>query len=193
MADDTKRGKATYVGPLWKKLDFKSGELKTDMKLLHALGRELVDCVVEEAKKDFAKRKKSGRGKPVPDGGGIGPDPSFFKSFSYKIIGERTVELRSSSPHFNALMEGRPEGKMESLVAEKNPKLWRVSKSGKGMVRKSIPIIDHGKVLFRQVPLTLDNAWIHPGIAKHTFVNRGIDKYKKRAAAVIAAWLQEKA
>jgi hypothetical protein len=190
MAGEMRRKRAVYTGPLWKKLDFDKGELLIDRPLLDLLGKALVKAVIHEAKKDFAKRRKMGRGKPISDGGAIGPEKSFFRSFSYQIRGERTIELVSNWPRLDSLLEGRKKGKMTSLTAEKNPKLWRPAKSGKGAkVRKTIPIIDHGKVIFRTVPLTMADAWIHPGISKHTFMERGVRRWKKEAGAIIATWL----
>ena len=65
MADEMRRKRAVYIGPLWKKLDFDKGELLLDRPLLDLLGKALVKAVVHEAKKDFAKRRKMGRGKVI--------------------------------------------------------------------------------------------------------------------------------
>ena len=35
---------------------------------------------------------------------------------------------------------------------------------------------DDGMVVFRTAPLTFQDAWVHPGIAKFTFMQRGIRK-----------------
>ena len=35
-----------------------------------------------------------------------------------------------------------------------------------------------GTMVVRSTPLTTDKAWIHPGIAKHTFIQRAFDRAK---------------
>ena len=33
-----------------------------------------------------------------------------------------------------------------------------------------------GDIVFRAAPLTADRAWIHPGIARHNFIQRAYDR-----------------
>jgi len=191
--------KGAYAGPIAKKIDFADNELILDRKIIERIGREFVSSIVREARKDFAKRRKSPKGQPVPDGGGIGPArgtlsaPNFFRSFGYRIRGKRTIEVYSTWPWIDSLLEGRPRAPMTNLTAEKNPKLWRPSTSGAGRVRKTVPIMDKATrtLLFRVVPLQTENAWIHPGIQKHTFMNRGMRNARKRLPKLIAEWLKE--
>lgn len=190
-----------------KKVDLETGEVKIDQALLEKIGKTLVAEIVREAKIDFAKRKKSGRGKPIPDGGGIGPAsakpgvPSFFESWTYRIKGERTVEVLCSWPWINSLLEGRPPGPMTHLTAQGNPEMEKKPKNrlkvtpGGGFsenkkVRRAIPLkTKDGTVIFRTVPLKTENAWIHPGIAKHTFMERAVKKAKKKLPKIIGQWL----
>lgn len=194
-----KKIKGAYAGPIAKKIDFADKELIFDRKILEKIGREFVRSIVREAKIDFAKRKKSPKGMPVPNGGGIGPArgtlsaPNFFRSFGYRIRGQRTIEVYSTWPWIDSLLEGRPSAPMTNLTAEKNAKLWRPSRRGQGRVRKTVPIMDKGThtLLFRVVPLTVGDAWIHPGIQRHTFMNRGMRKARERLPTLIAEWLVE--
>jgi len=161
---------------------------KLKKKCLHALGRSLVKHIVAEAKKDFAKAKRSPRGKPVPSGGGLGE--SFFKSVRYRLVGESSIEVYSKWEWIDSLLVGAPKAKMSHMVAENNPKLWRSGKEGK--VRKALPLKgDDGKIIFRVAPLKLENAWVHPGIHKHTFWERGRRKWRATAASVLAACIQK--
>ena len=74
---------------------------------LEGLGKAMVESVVAEAKKDFAKQggRRTRRGKPE---GIPGPppfpthtthiEPQFFDSFDYEIVGLRTVAITSTWP-----------------------------------------------------------------------------------------------
>jgi len=147
-------------------------EFVLDAVSLGKIGRILVKAIVEEAKKDFAKRGKSGLASPfgLPNSTGKTIRPSFFDSFSARVSGERTLTIVSTWPWIEGLVEGRPAGPMTKHT-QANPKL-------KG---KPIPFLQgNGQVLFRMAPLATSKMWIHPGIAKHTFISRGVAKGRKR-------------
>tara|TARA_B100000963_G_C22485852_1_gene606865 strand:- start:154 stop:726 length:573 start_codon:yes stop_codon:yes gene_type:complete len=155
-------------------------------KLLRKLGRSLVDHIIYEGRKDLARAGKSARGKPVADGGGLGE--SFFSTVSYRIKGKSTIEVYSDWDWLETLIQGMPKSKMSSLVASRNTNLWRNGKNGK--VRKTLPISDgKGGVVFRVAPLNLEDAWVHPGISKHTFWNRGIAKWRRNAPKIISNFI----
>jgi hypothetical protein len=139
-----------------------------DRNLLNRLGQVLVESVVEEAKKDFAKRNKPGMGRPV----GIPDSQDFFDSFSYRVTGNSSLEVYSTWPTIKPLTEGRDRFKMA----------WLTRQNGVNVV----PIIQpNGTVIFRMAPLNFGEAWIHPGFARHTFIERGIRKGRERMAAII--------
>ena len=205
-----RRVRGVYSGPLTKKIDMETGAVKIDRNLLRKIGETLVHEIVREAKIDFAKRRKSGRGKPIPDGGGIGPAdakpgvPSFFESWSYRIKGKRTVEVVCSWPWIDSLLEGRPAGPMTHLTVEGNPEMEKKVKEPRRMrpgegfteakkrVRRAIPLkTKDGTVIFRTVPFKTQDAWIHPGIAKHTFMERGVKKARAKLPKIISRWLTE--
>jgi hypothetical protein len=175
-----KRVRGVYGGPFAKMVDSR-GEFILNKRLLERLGQCIVDHVVIEAKKDFAKQGKSARGQPegLPDSTGQTIRPSFFDSFGYKIVGEKTIEVTSSWPWIDGLVEGRPAGPMTGLVREK--------------IAKPIPIIkDGGKVIFRMTPFSNEKLWVHPGIARHTFLERGVKKARDEMAKIVTQEIKER-
>lgn len=145
-------------------------EITTDM--LKQFGQMMVDAIVKEAKIDFAKQRKSGKGlQGLPD------SPNFFKSFSYQIKGGR-VDIVSDWPWIEDLTEGKDSFKM----------IWLTQKRG---INK-VPLIQKdGRVIIRSAPISTANAWIHPGIAKHTFIKRGVKKAKAEFAPVLMTKLKQ--
>ena len=179
-----------YSGAITKKLGANLiGQLedpKLKKKLLRKMGRSLVDHIIYEGRKDLARAGKSARGKPVADGGGLGE--SFFKTVKYRIKGDSTIEVYSNWKWLESLIQGMPKSKMTSLVASRNPRLWRNGKNGK--VRKTLPIKNgRGGVVFRVAPLNLEDAWVHPGISKHTFWDRGVKKWRRSVPKLISDFL----
>lgn len=142
--------------------------LPLDRTVLEQIGKILVDSVVLEARKDFAKQRKVPHG-PV----GLPDTEDFFKSFSYQISGKSTVEVVSTWPFIKQVTEGRDPFRME----------WLTQQNGVNVV----PLIDKtGQVIFRMAPLNLGHAWIHPGFARHTFIQRGIRKGREKAMKILA-------
>lgn len=157
-------------------------------KLLQKLGRELVKSIKFEGRKDMAMANNL-RGKAVPNGGGLGN--SFFNTVKYKIIGNSTIEIVSDWEWLELVLNGMPKTKMVKLVAQRNPNLWRRTSTGK-LVRKAIPIKGkNGTINFRLPPLTIDKVWIHPGVARHTFWQKGIDKWRAKAPKIVADFLKK--
>lgn len=137
---------------------------------LEDLGREMVKCVVEEARKDLVKQNK----RPTPQGQpeGLPTSESFFESFGYRIKGASTVEITSTWPWVEAHIEGRPSYFMR----------WLTRSNG---VHRVPMVQSNGTVLVRTAPLTTANAWIHPGFARHTFLARGIKRGREYAAKMV--------
>ncbi len=174
--------KSVYVNPLYRKLF--DGKFEFDKIALRAIGQVFLKAVVYEAKKDFAKQRKSPHApEGLPNSTGKTIRPSFFDSFKVTVTG-KTFSVRSTWPWIENLIDGAPAGPMKQHT-QLNPKL-------KG---KTIPMMVDGKIIFRSAPTTLDKAWIHPGYAKHTFVTRGIERGKKelsagKMAAIMASQLK---
>ncbi len=139
-----------------------------EREVFHKIGKILVESVVTEARKDFAKQRKVPKA-PV----GIPDTEDFFKSFSYQVVGKSTVEVVSTWPFIKQITEGRDPFRMD----------WLTQQNGVNVV----PLIDKtGQVIFRMAPLNLGHAWIHPGFAKHTFIQRGIRKGREQAMRILA-------
>ena len=165
-----KRVQGTY-GKSWENLL----SYKLDKKWLQKIGRVIVEEVVQQARVDAAKARGLKVGNMIP------LEPEFYKSFGYRILGESTIEVTSSWPWITDLTDGRGPF----------PMTWLMSKVGG--VRKIIPLAVPGQStpIFRTLPLETEKAWIHPGIARHTFVQKGIKRARKRIYEVYAEALKE--
>ena len=190
------RIKGTYGKP-WSKM----GRFDLTPKTLKAIGECLVKTFSEEALKDFQKRGWSTRD---PMGG-----PDIHKSFSYRIKGKSTVELMSSFYGMSELVSGDiPSRKMTWLTQEakdqspqdykRTPGEEKRGMSAAGRVSKGqrLPLVvplksKSGQVVFRTAPLKMQDAWVHPGIAKFTFARRAIEKGKKLCLDAIADQARE--
>ena len=59
-------------------------------------------------------------------------------------------------------------------------------KPGKGRLPLVVPLkTKGGQVIFRTAPLKMQNAWVHPGIARFTFMQKGIKKGRKACIEII--------
>jgi hypothetical protein len=158
------RIKGVYGKP-WSKM---AGEVPMSKEMLNRLGQALVDAVVVEAKKDLAKKGRSAQGDPV----NIPRGDSFFDSFGYQVSGRSTVVITSTWPWIDQHLEGRAPYRMEWLTREK------------GVTR--VPLVQRdGTVLVRYAPLRTADAWIHPGFARYTFLERGIKKGREAMAEIV--------
>ena len=136
-------------------------------EVMARLGAVLVESVVAEARKDFAKQEK------LPGGPeGLPKSKTFFDSFHYRLVGQSTVEIYSDWPYIKQVIEGR----------DPYPMTWLTRDAGVTVV----PIIkEGGEVLFRSTPLQRGDAWVHPGFARHTFLQRGIQKGREKMAGIM--------
>ena len=177
------RVRSVLRGPLAQKSGFDLPPL-----VLRELGKCIVKAIVEEAKKDFVKR---GWSLNAPDEG-----HPIHRSFQVRVRGDSTIEILSSFPMLQQLVEGidpHPMTWMTQEAKDKNPNAYALSprerdlgmkKGGKvskgGRLPLVVPLTDKdGTVVFRVAPLRIGDAWIHPGVAKFTFLQRGIEKGKK--------------
>ncbi len=177
-------------------------ELPVERKMLMTLGRCLVKAVGAEASKDWAKRGWSEWDAEHK--------VRISKSFGYRIRGQKTVELNCRFSNIVRFLEGVPQHRMSWLTQEGKdsyPSKYELTETErrKGMVKggrvskgERLPLIvplkgAGGTVIFRMAPLKTSGAWIHPGIAKFTFLQRGIEKGKaacmeKLAPDIIERW-----
>jgi len=120
---------------------------------LNQIGKVFVKLIQSEARTDFAKRQV-----------GVEDKAKLINSFSYQTTGRDTIEILSDWPWVERIIEGRRPARMK----------WLNRKSG----IKVVPLVEKGtgRIIFRAPPLTTASAWIHPAIAKHTFLERALDK-----------------
>ena len=159
--------KAIYGKP-WSRLVGESIPITTP--LLKKAGNIILKSVLKELKKDLAKSANmGGRGKPVP----LPNSRRFVNSFSVSMRGRSTIEIESDWPHAEQWVKGRDPFPMGWLTQER------------GVVK--VPILTSaGTVIIRTAPFNSNNAWIHPGFAKYTFLARGIRKGREEAARMLA-------
>jgi hypothetical protein len=160
------RVRGVYGKP-WSKM---AGDIPLSQEVLARLGQTLLEEVIREGKKDLAKQgnRPTPRGEPE----GIPATDNFWESFDYHIRGDRTIEITSEWDWIEQILEGR------------NPYPMTWSTRARGVYR--VPMIQpNGTVLIRMAPLSVNDAWIHPGFARHTFVNRGVKKGREKMAKII--------
>ena len=143
---------------------------------MERLGGFLLNAVIFEARKDFAKQG----GKPTPEGApeGIPASETFFRSFSYKVDGN-SIEIHSSWPWIEQITEGRKSYPMEWLTRSSG--VSRVPMAGK----------QPGTVLIKSTPGMLQGAWIHPGFRKNNFVRRGYEKARRKFAQELSKQVEK--
>jgi hypothetical protein len=189
------RVRGTYGKP-WSKL-IGEGQAVTPA-MLEQLGEVLVQSILDEARKDYLKQggERTPHGKPegIPGDRFVfkprnnhqerahfrsthstkrpyAAEGTFWDSWSYEIVGKSTVVVKSSWPWIEQILDGRGRFKMDWLT------------QAKGV--KAVPIVQNdGTVIVRTAPKGTGDAWMHPGFAKHSFVERGIKKGRKKAAEI---------
>ena len=162
--------KSTYGGSFAKLV---AGEYKPSRATLIKLGTLIVDCVIAEARKDMAAESRRKTGDPV----GIPQSERFFRSFTSKLYGQSTVEVYSSWPTIEQNIEG----------TDPYPMTWLTRSNGVN----AVPMKDQmGRLIIRTTPLTTQNAWIHPGFARHNFLQRGITRAKQEMADIVKEDIQ---
>jgi hypothetical protein len=185
---DASRVRATY-GRTWAK----TGKLEVSKEFLDEIGLLIVSIVRTEARNEFAKRGWSGKD---PMGG-----PDIGDSFKHEVVGDSTIVIKSSFYGITELTsdEGIPERRMTWLTQNRSG--WKPP-TRKAMVKAPKPkgtrkplvvplTASDGEVIFRMAPLTMADAWIHPGIARFTFMERALRKGRKLWEKMIAEWTVE--
>lgn len=170
-----KKVRTRYARPLQKR----AGEIRLERKDLAFFGKCLVKFVKEEARKDASKSSQ------IPD------TKRFFESFSYRVT-TGGIEILSTWPWMEMIVEGTdgpfpmtwltqeayakggaPDGGSEPQGIRKGP----LSDKPKPSKILRIPMrASSGEMVVRTAPLMIRDAWIHPGVAKHNFVNRAFRK-----------------
>jgi hypothetical protein len=167
--------------------------------MLGKLGDSIIRELAKSSKEYFQKRGWSGKD---PGGG-----PDIWDSFKWQIRGKSTLEITSTFYGMDVLAYGDvPSRRMVWLTQEnkqKHPDRFKLTPREKrlkmkrgGSVKKGgrLPLIvpvrtKGGAIEFRMAPLKTADAWIHPGIARFTFFENAVRKWKSHAAGVVAGAL----
>lgn len=161
------RVRGVLGGPFGKLL---GGDIPVDRKTLEELGEILIKHIVVEARKDLLKQGMAPTPRGQPEG--LPTSGNFLKSFSFRIRGQTTLEILSTWPFLRQATEGREPYKM----------VWLTQEQGV----RAVPMVQpDGTVLVRTAPFTTQEAWIHPGFARHTFINRAVRKARQEMAMLI--------
>jgi len=186
----TERLRGVYGGPFER-----LSKIPTDRNVLNRLGECLIRNLAKESRKDFVKRGWSGRD---PHKG-----PPIWDSFSYRIRGQSTLEILSSFWGINEMASGDiPKRRMVWLTQdakEDNPPRYKRTRTEQRLKMKQagriskgerMPLVvplktKSGQIIFRVAPFKTQDAWVHPGIAKFTFVQRALKKGREQCATIL--------
>lgn len=183
------KGRKVYGRPLLKKFSGDGAPVDLTAEVLQEIGDTILDSVKHEARIEIAKHMN----KPTRDGGGDTPAyirdmKSFLAMLKVRVSGKSSIEIY--------LAEGKRKERVGTRLHTVNPFHHRFISSDpkdqepfvmdtlKSKVGKTVPLVElDGEVVFRVV---LPNAaWVHPGFMKYTFLERGIEKGKAKAADLI--------
>ena len=158
-------GVRRVYGKPWSRL---AKGIELDRGTLQRLGRAIVRAVRLEAKLQQSRERNLKPNDPE----GLPQTGDFLKSFGYRIVGKSTIEVTSTWPFIEQIIEGR----------DPYPMVWLTKQAGIGIV----PLThEDGTVIFRSAPKQRADAWIHPGWARHTFIERGVRRGRRRMAEII--------
>jgi len=153
--------------------------------VLKEIGEILVESIVREAGKDFAKQGNKPTPRGVPEG--IPRSARFFDSFKYRIDGE-FVEIYSD---WDTYLNSRHDAKINSsnsVAAAISDGKGRKSFEMKGVRRppwKRVMVVNSGTMGYRMAPGEDQAPWIHPGFQKNTFVKRGYQNALRKVNKVV--------
>lgn len=167
--------RSVYGGPLFKSV---GGKINLTPGLLQKAGATILESVRRAIREDVAKSRAvaRGRGKPVP----LPDSQRFVESFQFRVKGKSTLEFYSDWPTAEAHtktpdergLQARGENDQPIRPTQGFPMTWLVQPDV-----KKVPIItSDGVTLVRTAPMTTQEAWIHPGFIKYTFLERGVRK-----------------
>lgn len=132
--------------------------------------REMADVLQEEIRRairEEAHPRAKGTGEPIT----LPNTESFINSFRTRVVGRRTVEVVCTYPFIRALTEGR----------EPYPMTWVTRAAG-------VPVVpierSDGTVIFRATPGAGQRPWVHPGFAKHRFLDVAMKRARARVPEV---------
>lgn len=94
--------------------------------------------------------------------GSIPTTPKFKASFRCVVV-DQELQILSNWPNLDALIEGRKPYQLK----------WLTQQAGVKVVPMEGP---HDQVLFRTTPLRKSQAWWHPGVRRHDFLDRAVER-----------------
>lgn len=122
---------------------------------LEEMARVLVSAIRQEIDRERAMEAGQKAGKlPVT--------PMFKASFRCQVVGQE-LHVTSNWPNVDALLEGR----------DPYPMKWLTQQAGVPVVPMPGP---HDTVLFRTTPKFKAQAWWHPGVRRHDFLERAVER-----------------
>lgn len=156
------KNKRRVYGKPWSKLS----TIQISDSVLKRLGQIILDSIKAEAAKDMAQGA-SPEGKPM----NLPQTQKFIDSLSF-TVNSNSIDIHSDWPWFDRHIEGR----------DPYPMVWSTKQNGVS----AVPMAgSDGKMRVVKTPLTKASAWIHPGVKKFTFVERGVANGRKKAIEII--------
>lgn len=164
--------------------------IKIPASVLADMAKCFIHIFIREAKKDFAKR---GWSLEDPRQG-----PPLHESFSFQLKGGE-IQIQSSFWGLDTLVsQDIPAYRMPWLTQEakaENPSKYaptKTERAPKVFPAKKVksPLIvpmkaENGDIIFRTAPLTRADAWVHPKIAKFTFIERALKQINQKCEDIV--------
>jgi hypothetical protein len=132
-------------------------KLKITTQILDIFGEEIVKGIQYEAAK--AARISSA----------IPSTRKFIKSFYYEITEKGSLKITSTWPWVKKYLNRKYDYPMKWLTRARGAKRVIALRS------------KNGNVIFRNAPLRLNQAWVHPSVARFDFIEKGIQRGKDKA------------
>lgn len=177
-----------YGRPLSKKYA-QGAPVDLTREALEEIGKTILDSVKHEAGLEIVKHMN----KPTREGGGMVPAyirdmKAFLAMLKVRVSGKSSVEIYLAEDKTKKQVGNRQftVNPYHDKFISDDPKAHEpfVMDTLKSKVGKTIPLVElDGEVVFRVV---LPNAaWVHPGFMKYTFLERGVEKGRAKAADII--------
>lgn len=131
------------------------GDQLVTKRLMEQAAKVLLNSIHREI--DRERAMEAGK-----DGGKLPITPKFKASFRCLVVGKE-IQIVSTWPNLDALIEGRKPYQMK----------WLTQQAGVDVVPMEGA---HDQILFRRTPLHKEDAWWHPGYRKHEFLDRAIER-----------------
>ena len=120
--------------------------------------------------------------------------PSFLRSASFLSALDYEIVKESRGKYsFKLTLKYDEKWSFLSAYLESTGKPYKMRWLTRSEMKKNakIPIKDKktGDLVFRSVPLTTKNAWVHPGVKKFTWIDKGVRKGIDRAMPEVMRYI----